>query len=97
MSTAVGIGSADGLISGSVEPAGTRHVLVIGAGLGGLAAAVRLRRRGYGSPWWNGMATPADAAASGSRRASDSIPDPRLLLMVEYLQRRFRGGRPGDG
>ena len=97
MSTAVGVGSADDLVSGPVQPAGTRHVLVIGAGLGGLAAAVRLGRRGYRVTVVERHDHPGGRCGLWESEGFRFDIGPTLLLMVEYLRAVFEeAGRAMD-
>ncbi|MBA3553764.1 MAG: phytoene desaturase [Gemmatimonadales bacterium] len=66
-----------------------RHVLVIGAGLGGLAAAIRLRRRGYAVSVVERHAHPGGRCGLWESEGFRFDTGPTLLLMVEYLRAVF--------
>jgi phytoene desaturase len=76
-------------------PAAGRQVLVIGAGLGGLAAAIRLRHQGYEVTVLERQAVPGGRCGLWESEGFRFDTGPTLLLMVEYLQALFRDvGRP---
>lgn len=64
-------------------------MLVIGAGLGGLAAAVRLRRRGYRVTVLERHAVPGGRCGLWESEGFRFDTGPTLLLMVEYLRAVF--------
>jgi phytoene desaturase len=81
--------------TGAAPPAGGRQVLVIGAGLGGLAAAIRLRHRGYEVTVLERHAVPGGRCGLWESEGFRFDTGPTLLLMVEYLQALFHDvGRP---
>ena len=67
----------------------TRHVLVIGAGLGGLAAAVRLRHRGYRVTLLERHEHPGGRCGLWEAEGFRFDTGPTLLLMVDYLRALF--------
>ncbi len=74
---------------------GGAHVVVIGAGLGGLAAAVRLRHRGYRVTVVERHGTPGGRCGIWESEGFRFDTGPTLLLMVEYLRALFDEiGRP---
>jgi phytoene desaturase len=73
------------------------EVLVIGAGLGGLAAAVRLRTRGYRVTVVERHAHPGGRCGIWESEGFRFDTGPTLLLMVEYLRAVFEdAGRSLD-
>lgn len=77
---------------------GARHVLIVGAGLGGLAAAVRLRRHGYRVTVLERHAYPGGRCGLWESEGFRFDTGPTLLLMVEYLRAVFEvAGRPMEG
>ena len=97
MSTALRTGRASPPPSGAAgtDRSGGRHVLVIGAGLGGLAAAIRLRHRGYEVTVLERHAVPGGRCGLWESEGFRFDTGPTLLLMVEYLHALFRDvGRP---
>jgi phytoene desaturase len=79
------------------DPRGPRHVLVIGAGLGGLAAAVRLRHRGYRVTLLERHAHPGGRCGLWESEGFRFDTGPTLLLMTDYLRAVFRdAGREMD-
>ncbi len=68
---------------------GARSVLVIGAGLGGLAAAVRLSRRGYHVTVLERHGYPGGRCGVWESEGFRFDTGPTLLLMVEYLRAVF--------
>jgi phytoene desaturase len=79
------------------ELGGARHVLVIGAGLGGLAAAVRLRRRGYRVTVVERHLHPGGRCGIWESKGFRFDTGPTLLLMVDYLRAVFEdAGRSMD-
>ena len=83
-----------GLVGAEASSAG-RQVLVIGAGLGGLAAAIRLRHRGYEVTVLERHAVPGGRCGLWESEGFRFDTGPTLLLMVEYLEALFRDvGRP---
>jgi len=72
------------------QPSGEgRQVLVIGAGLGGLAAAIRLRRRGYQVTVVERHAVPGGRCGLWEAAGFRFDTGPTLLLMIEYLEALF--------
>jgi phytoene desaturase len=65
-------------------------VLVIGAGLGGLAAAVRLRTRGYRVTVVERHSDPGGRCGTWESEGFRFDTGPTLLLMVEYLRAVFQ-------
>jgi len=97
MSTSLRTGHASSPPSGAAgtDRSGGRHVLVIGAGLGGLAAAIRLRHRGYEVTVLERHAVPGGRCGLWESEGFRFDTGPTLLLMVEYLHALFRDvGRP---
>ena len=83
--------------SSTGDAARTRHVLVIGAGLGGLAAAVRLRHRGFRVTVLERHARPGGRCGALGVRGFRFDTGPTLLLMTDYLRAVFRdAGRDMD-
>ena len=81
----------------AASPSGGREVLVIGAGLGGLAAAIRLRHRGCQVTVLERHAVPGGRCGLWESEGFRFDTGPTLLLMVEYLEALFRDvGRPLD-
>jgi phytoene desaturase len=77
--------------SGSAAP----HVVVVGAGLGGLAAAVRLRHRGYRVTLVERQQHPGGRCGLWESNGFRFDTGPTLLLMVDYLRALFTEvGRP---
>lgn len=75
------------------EPA--RHVIVVGAGLGGLAAAIRLRHRGFRVTVLERHAHPGGRCGLWESEGFRFDTGPTLLLMVDYLRALFTEvGRP---
>lgn len=75
---------------GGAQPSGEgRQVLVIGAGLGGLAAAIRLRHRGYQVTVLERHAVPGGRCGLWESAGFRFDTGPTLLLMVEYLEALF--------
>jgi phytoene desaturase len=72
-----------------VERCSGRDVLVIGAGLGGLAAAIRLRHQGYEVTVLERHAVPGGRCGLWESEGFRFDTGPTLLLMVEYLQALF--------
>jgi phytoene desaturase len=74
---------------------GARHVVVIGAGLGGLAAAIRLRHRGFRVTLLERHAHPGGRCGLWESEGFRFDTGPTLLLMVDYLRALFAEvGRP---
>lgn len=76
----------------TVSPSGrarTRHVLVVGAGLGGLAAAVRLRHRGFRVTVLERHRHPGGRCGLWESGGFRFDTGPTLLLMVDYLRAVF--------
>ncbi len=72
-------------------------VLVVGAGLGGLAAAVRLRTQGYDVTVLERHAVPGGRCGRWESEGYTFDTGPTLLLMVDYLRALFRdAGRELD-
>ena len=72
-----------------------RHVVVVGAGLGGLAAAIRLRHRGFQVTVLERHAQPGGRCGIWESGGFRFDTGPTLLLMVEYLRALFdEVGRP---
>ena len=67
-----------------------RHALVIGAGLGGLAAAARLRHLGYRVTLVERHAVPGGRCGLWESEGFRFDTGPTLLLMVDYLRALFR-------
>ncbi len=67
----------------------SRHVLIVGAGLGGLSAAVRLRARGYEVTVLERHATPGGRCGYWESHGFRFDTGPTLLLMVDYLRALF--------
>jgi phytoene desaturase len=67
-----------------------RHALVIGAGLGGLAAAARLRHRGYRVTLVERHHLPGGRCGLWESEGFRFDTGPTLLLMVDYLRALFR-------
>ena len=82
-------GIRDQLPPPDADSAGARHVLVIGAGLGGLAATIRLRRRGYRVTLLERHAVPGGRCGLWESEGFRFDTGPTLLLMVEYLRAVF--------
>ncbi|HYC31739.1 MAG TPA: phytoene desaturase family protein [Gemmatimonadales bacterium] len=81
----------------SGDPTRARHVLVIGAGLGGLAAAVRLRHHGYRVTVVERHAHPGGRCGLWESEGFRFDTGPTLLLMTDYLRAVFRDvGREMD-
>lgn len=96
MTSTTSAGSHVGL-PGVAEGSGAsgRQVTVIGAGLGGLAAAVRLRRRGYEVTLLERHPQPGGRCGSWEAGGFRFDTGPTLLLMVDYLRALFRdAGHP---
>lgn len=71
------------------------HVVIVGAGLGGLAAAVRLRHRGYAVTLVERHEEPGGRCGLWESEGFRFDTGPTLLLMVEYLRALFEEvGRP---
>ena len=71
------------------------HAVVVGAGLGGLAAAVRLRHRGFRVTVLERHAQPGGRCGIWESGGFRFDTGPTLLLMVEYLRALFDEiGRP---
>ncbi|MBA2628390.1 MAG: phytoene desaturase [Gemmatimonadales bacterium] len=66
-----------------------RHVLIVGAGLGGLSAAVRLRARGYEVTVLERHAHPGGRCGYWESDGFRFDTGPTLLLMVDYLRALF--------
>jgi phytoene dehydrogenase-like protein len=64
-------------------------VLVVGAGLGGLAAAVRLAARGYRVRVLERHATPGGRCGLWESEGFKFDTGPTLLLMTDYLRKVF--------
>jgi phytoene desaturase len=74
---------------------GARHVIVVGAGLGGLAAAIRLRHRGFRVTVLERHAHPGGRCGLWESDGFRFDTGPTLLLMVDYLRALFTEvGRP---
>ena len=84
--------------SGSALPDsadGVRHVIVLGAGLGGLTAAIRLRHRGFRVTLLERHAEPGGRCGLWESNGFRFDTGPTLLLMVDYLRAVFAEvGRP---
>ena len=65
------------------------HAVVIGAGLGGLAAAVRLRHRGFAVTVVERHAEPGGRCGLWESQGFRFDTGPTLLLMIEYLRALF--------
>jgi phytoene desaturase len=79
----------------SVAADGGRHVLVVGAGLGGLAAAIRLRHRGFRVTLVERHPEPGGRCGLWQSDGFRFDTGPTLLLMVDYLRALFAEvGRP---
>ncbi|HUR94221.1 MAG TPA: phytoene desaturase family protein [Gemmatimonadales bacterium] len=80
----------------SSPPGGdARHVVVVGAGLGGLAAAIRLRHRGFRVTVLERHAHPGGRCGLWESEGFRFDTGPTLLLMVDYLRALFAEvGRP---
>ena len=65
------------------------HAVVVGAGLGGLAAAVRLRHRGFTVTLVERHAEPGGRCGVWESEGFRFDTGPTLLLMVEYLRALF--------
>jgi phytoene desaturase len=79
--------------SSSGDPA--RHVVVVGAGLGGLAAAIRLRHRGFRVTVLERHPHPGGRCGLWESEGFRFDTGPTLLLMVDYLRALFAEvGRP---
>jgi phytoene desaturase len=84
-------------ITAGADRPGARQVLVIGAGLGGLAAAIRLRHRGYEVTVLERHAVPGGRCGLWESEGFRFDTGPTLLLMVEYLHALFTDvGRPTE-
>jgi phytoene desaturase len=66
-----------------------RHVVVVGAGLGGLAAAVRLRHRGFRVTVLERHGHPGGRCGVWESAGFRFDTGPTLLLMVDYLRAVF--------
>lgn len=77
------------LAAGQAGATSGRHVLVIGAGLGGLSAAVRLRHRGYQVTVLERHGAPGGRCGTWESEGFRFDTGPTLLLMVEYLRAVF--------
>jgi phytoene desaturase len=66
-----------------------RHVVVIGAGLGGLAAAIRLRREGFRVTVLERHTQPGGRCGLWESEGFRFDTGPTLLLMVDYLRALF--------
>lgn len=66
-----------------------REVLVVGAGLGGLAAAVRLAAKGYRVRVLERHATPGGRCGLWESEGFQFDTGPTLLLMTDYLRKVF--------
>jgi len=71
------------------QPGPAREVLVIGAGLGGLAAAVRLAAQGYRVRVLERHATPGGRCGLWESEGFQFDTGPTLLLMTDYLRKVF--------
>src|SRR5919112_4125446 len=89
MATTAGARSAHNT-SHAVDGEQARHVLVIGAGLGGLAAAVRLRHRGFRVTLLERHQQPGGRCGVWESEGFRFDTGPTLLLMVDYLRAVFR-------
>ncbi len=69
--------------------AGSRSVIVVGAGLGGLSAAVRLRARGFDVTVLERHAVPGGRCGLWESDGFRFDTGPTLLLMVDYLRALF--------
>lgn len=83
----------------SALPAGSdhdgRHVVVVGAGLGGLAAAIRLRHHGFRVTVLERHPHPGGRCGLWESAGFRFDTGPTLLLMVDYLRALFADvGRP---
>lgn len=86
---------SDVLRAGSPAPptpdaAPPREVIVVGAGLGGLAAAVRLAAQGYRVRVLERHATPGGRCGLWESDGFRFDTGPTLLLMTDYLRQVFR-------
>jgi len=70
-------------------PARQREVLIVGAGLGGLASAVRLAARGYRVRILERHATPGGRCGLWESDGFRFDTGPTLLLMIDYLRKVF--------
>ena len=71
-------------------PDSRRHVIVIGAGLGGLATAARLAHAGYKVTVLERHSAPGGRAGLWVSAGFRFDTGPSLILMVEYWQQLFR-------
>lgn len=83
--------------AGQGDGSPTRQVVVVGAGLGGLAAAVRLRHRGFRVTVLERHPHPGGRCGVWESDGFRFDTGPTLLLMVDYLRAVFRdAGREMD-
>lgn len=71
------------------ETSALREVIVVGAGLGGLAAAIRLAAQGYRVRVLERHATPGGRCGLWESEGFRFDTGPTLLLMTDYLRRVF--------
>jgi phytoene desaturase len=71
------------------DTSSVREVLVVGAGLGGLAAAVRLAAQGYRVRVLERHATPGGRCGLWESEGFRFDTGPTLLLMTDYLRKVF--------
>ena len=90
MATSAGSRPARGDTARQSEHSPIRHVVVVGAGLGGLAAAVRLRHRGFRVTMLERHAHPGGRCGLWESEGFRFDTGPTLLLMVDYLRAVFR-------
>ena len=76
-------------LGGRLESSPDREVLVVGAGLGGLAAAVRLASKGYRVRVLERHATPGGRCGLWESEGFQFDTGPTLLLMTDYLRKVF--------
>lgn len=84
--------TADTLVRQAAGPGAedrARHVLVVGAGLGGLAAAIRLRHRGFQVTVLERHGHPGGRCGLWESEGFRFDTGPTLLLMVDYLRALF--------
>ncbi|MEP6687855.1 MAG: phytoene desaturase family protein [Gemmatimonadales bacterium] len=79
----------------SADGGRARHVIVVGAGLGGLAAAIRLRHRGFRVTVLERHGHPGGRCGLWESEGFRFDTGPTLLLMIDYLRALFAEvGRP---
>lgn len=76
-------------VPGRAERPAAREVLIVGAGLGGLSAAVRLAAQGYRVRVLERHATPGGRCGLWESEGFRFDTGPTLLLMTDYLRKVF--------